>query len=282
MRIRFGGALLVGGLLVAGAALSLPARVVAQQPAAAPAAPTPRDAAGHPDLNGVWGAGFVIGGGVADNGNISVELSGRASEGAVGQGAINFERDNHLTRRMNPNKPLYKPEYWETIRQLNDNGSQEDPGYGCVIGGVPRMGPPTRIIHLPKQTVFLYGSNIFREIPTDGRKHASNKDLEGTLMGEGIGSWDGDTFVVDSIGFSDYTWLDIPGYIHTENMHVVEKFTRSCNNMKYEVSVDDPMLLTPFVLAPRTLGLNTKAYMLGEDLPCIERDVTHLVSRENH
>jgi len=246
-------------------------------------APTPRDAAGHPDLTGVWGAN--MGGGANptdDSGNIAVQLTGRSSDGgAVGQGAINFERDNHLTRRMAANKPLYKPEYWERIRELNDNGSQEDPGYGCVIGGVPRMGPPQRIVQLPKQTIFMYGGNIFREIPTDGRAHSKASELEGTLMGEAIGKWDGDSFVVDSIGFTDFTWLDIPGYVHSEDMHVVERFTRSGNTLKYEVTVEDPMLLKPFVLNPRNINLS-KADMLGEELPCIERDLSHLVTKENH
>jgi hypothetical protein len=262
------------------AALCLaPAHLSAQQGAAAP---TPHDAAGHPDLTGVWGAN--MGGGdspVDDSGNIVNLLVGRASEGAPGQGAINFERDNHLTRRMAGNKPLYKPEYWEIIRRLNDDGSQEDPAYGCVIGGVPRMGAPQRIVQLPKQTIFLYGQNIFREIPTDGRPHSKASELEGTLMGEGIGKWDGDTFVVDSVGFTDFTWLDIPGYLHSENMHVVERFTRAGNTLKYEVTVEDPMLLKPFVLNPRNIALS-KADMLGEALPCIERDLSHLVSKENH
>ena len=261
------------------AALCLaPVHVSAQQGGA-----TPRDAAGHPDLTGVWGGN--MGGGdapVDDSGNIVNLLTGRSSEGgAVGQGAINFERDNHLTRRMAANKPLYKPEYWERIRELNDNGSQEDPAYGCVIGGVPRMGPPQRIVQLPKQTIFMYGGNIFREIPTDGRAHSKASELEGTLMGEGIGKWDGDSFVVDSIGFTDFTWLDIPGYVHSEDMHVVERFTRTGNTLKYEVTVDDPMLLKPFVLNPRNINLS-KADMLGEALPCIERDLSHLVTKENH
>jgi hypothetical protein len=257
----------------------VPAHLSAQQGAAAT---IPRDAAGHPDLSGVWGAN--MGGGANptdDTGNIAVQLTGRASEGAAGQGAINFERDNHLTRRMAANKPLYKPEYWEIIRRLNDDGSQEDPAYGCVIGGVPRMGAPQRIIQLPKQTIFLYGQNIFREIPTDGRAHSKASELEGTLMGEAIGKWDGDTFAVDSVGFTDFTWLDIPGYLHSENMHVVERFTRTGNTLKYEVTVEDPMLLKPFVLNPRNIALS-KADMLGEALPCIERDLSHLVSKENH
>jgi len=244
-------------------------------------APTPRDAAGHPDLTGLFGGGGGGGGddaagGDNDTGEIIVNLNAR------GGTPVNFERDNHLTRRMAANKPLYKPEYWEIIRRLNDDGSQEDPGYGCVIGGVPRIGPPQRIVQLPKQTIFFYGNNIFREIPTDGRKHSSNKDLEGTVMGEAIGTWDGDAFVVDSIGFSDFTWLDIPGYLHSENMHVVEKFTGSGNTVKYEVTVDDPMLLKPYVYNPRNMMVNAKADMLGEALPCIERDITHLVSKENH
>src|SRR5213083_2391994 len=81
-------------------------------------APTPRDAAGHPDLTGLYGGGGGGGGddgaaGDNDTGEIIVNLQAR------GGTPVNFERDNHLTRRINLNVPLYKPQYWEKVRELN-------------------------------------------------------------------------------------------------------------------------------------------------------------------
>ena len=57
---------------------------------------------------------------------------------------LNFERDGTLIRRANPNKPIYKPEYWEKVQKLDQNENESDPSYGCMPGGVPRMGPPAQ------------------------------------------------------------------------------------------------------------------------------------------
>jgi hypothetical protein len=248
-------------------------------------APTPRDAAGHPDLTGLYGGGGGGGGddaagGDNDTGEIIVNLNAR------GGTPVNFERDNHLTRRINLNVPMYKPQYWEKVRELNDDGSAQDPSYSCMPGGVPRMGPPAEIIQLPNKTVFLYGGWGFqvREIPTDGRPHSKNSELEGTWMGEGLGSWDGDTFVVDSIGFTDASWLGIQGFFHSEHMHVVERFKRTGNTIAYDVTVEDPdVLLMPYKIPTRMMRVNPnpRAY-LTEGLPCSEKDLSHLVSKENH
>jgi hypothetical protein len=103
-------------------------------------------------------------------------------------------------------------------------------------------------------------------------------------MGEGLGHWDGDTFVVDSIGFTDASWLGIQGFFHSENMRVVERFTRQGNTVRYDVTVEDPdVLLQPWVIPTRMMRINPnpKAYM-AEGLPCSEKDLTHLVSKENH
>ena len=59
---------------------------------------------------------------------------------------LNFERDNTLVRRADPNKPLYKPEFWEKVQKLDQNGNTQDPSYGCMLAGVPRMGPPVKIV----------------------------------------------------------------------------------------------------------------------------------------
>jgi hypothetical protein len=121
-------------------------------------------------------------------------------------------------------------------------------------------------------------------IPTDGRAHTPLADLDGTWKGESIGRWEGGTLVVDTIGFNDTSWLDYPGYFHTENMHVIERLHRDGDKLTWQATVEDPdVLLKPWVMSPHVQKLNPdpKA-MLPETLPCVERDQSHLVTKEHH
>jgi hypothetical protein len=139
--------------------------------------------------------------------------------------------------------------------------------------------------------VFLYISpeahgwgDPYRVIPTDGRKHTPLEEIDGTWNGESIGSWDGDTFVVDTIGFNDLSWLDIGGYFHSENLHVIERLHRDGNTLIWQATVEDPdVLLKPWVMSARELKLNPNPKAtLAESNPCSERDLSHLVTKEHH
>ena len=260
-------------------------------------AATPRTADGHPDLSGMWGGGG--GGGAAkpdEKGNLTVLQRGRpCSKQQFDAGncapGINFERDSGVTQRMGPEIPIYKPEFWERVQYLDRNGTKEDPEFHCKPSGVPRMGPPAQIVQTPEELVFLYVSppaqgwgDQYRVIPTDGRAHTSLADLDGTWKGESIGRWEDDTLIVDTIGFTDASWLEIGGYLHSENMHVIERFRREGELLTWQVTVEDPdVLIKPWVMNPRTLKINAdpKA-MLPESLPCVERDLSHLVTKEHH
>ena len=73
-------------------------------------------------------------------------------------------------------------------------------------------------------------------------------------MGYTVGRWEGDTLVLDSIWFNDFTWLARGGFFHTEDMRVVERFTRQGNEVLYEVTVEDPgVLAEPWAMTPRVL-----------------------------
>jgi hypothetical protein len=77
-------------------------------------------------------------------------------------------------------------------------------------------------------------------------------------MGDSVAKWDGDTLVVDVNNLNDDTWLGPDGYFHTEALHVVERFTRTVTPMRYDVTVEDPNVLTPpWTMNPRTLRLGT-------------------------
>ncbi len=281
--------------LISSVALAAPQRAAAPGNAKdAASMPTPRTAEGHPDLTGLWNAGMGGGRGEIDPTNpdyLKTDANGFDPSILATRGGTftNFERDNTLTRRMGENKPVYRPKYWETIKQMDQNGNTEDPGGNCMPLGVPRVGPPAQIFQTANRLVLLYGNGAaspagYRVLPIDGREHTNLDDLDGTWNGESIGHWDGDTLVVDSIGFNSSTWLDIEGYIHSENMHVVEKFTRTGNILTWQATVEDPdMLLQPYVMAPRIVRLNPdpKALM-AEAPPCSERDHAHSVTKEHH
>jgi hypothetical protein len=130
--------------------------------------------------------------------------------------------------------------------------------------------------------MFFEFDHFVRAIDVDGRQHP--KDLNPTWMGEAIGKWEGNTLVVDTIGFNDTSWLDIGGYFHSENMHVIERLRRDGETLRWQATVDDPdVFLKPWVMNPRVLRRNpdSKA-VLEETLPCSERDLSHLVTKEHH
>lgn len=280
-------------LVAAVGLLAVHVRAQPQDAARAQTVPTPRTADGHPDLSGMWNMipvcppqcpANVGGGAVADAaGNVTVNFQARESA-SVGGNAVNFERDQGFQRRMGTNLPMYKPEYWEKIQHNDENGDiSEDPSLGCMPEGVPRMGPPNRIFQTPTHLIFLYRSqNTFRAIPIDGRPLPPKDEWVGAWMGLSVGHWEGDTMAVESVGFNDESWLDFPGYFHSFQMHVTERFTRDGNTMRYQVTVEDPVvLMKPWVINARTLRLNPDPKAeLEEDLPCLELDRSHLVTKE--
>ena len=86
-----------------------------------------------------------------------------------------------------------------------------------------------------------------------------------------MGRWEGDTLVLDSISFVDKTWLARGAFIHSGDMHVIEKLTRQGNQIRYEVSVEDPeFLVEPWVMTPRTMRVipNAEAGLLPERGNC--------------
>ncbi len=300
----------------------LPAAAMGQRPSRAtystnaspePSGPTPRTPDGHPDLSGVWnGLGDNLLGVPNQMANVGIEVkegsthdifSGaqiatfpRNAENSWDSGPAagqEGERAATLLRRMGANRPLYKPQYWETVKNFDANANEDDPSNNCMPAGVPRVGIPSYIGQTPTYLMFIYpgqGGLIatqtsYRMIPLDGRKHTPLSDLDGTYNGEPIARWEGDTLVVDTYGFNSSTWFDqLGGYFHSENMHVIERFTREGDTLKWTATVEDPdVLLEPWTTTPRValLNPNPKA-MLPESLPCSERDLVHAVTKEHH
>lgn len=122
-----------------------------------------------------------------------------------------------------------------------------DPTLDCAAPGVPyvlAVPTPFEIVHAPGQVIQLFEYNHFvRRIHTDGRPHPPNLRDTGSYewMGHSIGRWEGETFVIDTIGFNDATWLDRLGHPHSDALHVVERIRRlDRDTLEYAVTVEDP------------------------------------------
>ena len=126
-----------------------------------------------------------------------------------------------------------------------------DPTLDCVPPGVPyilAVPTPFEFVHAPGQIIQLFEySHFVRRIHMDGRDHPADLYDTGSheWMGHSIGRWDGDTLVVDTIGFNDATWLDRLGRPHSDRLRVIERIRRvDADTLRYEVTVDDPQTYT--------------------------------------
>lgn len=272
--------LLAPGLMLAQFGPPSPAQIEAMKKAAA--MPTPKTADGHPDLSGYWGFDAMA---AAANvlGSEKVTLDGKVPVVAAESVEQKYNVAGVAQRKADTaSRPVYKPEFAAKASDNFERAAFLDPSYKCMPLGVPRLGPPTEIVQSAKATYFLYDNrNVFRVIPTDGRPH--NRNAERMAMGDSIGRWDGDTFVVDVTNFTEDTWLDGDGSFHTENLHVVERFTRKGNTLEYQVTAEDPAVMAkPFVARPRTLMLGSAGAHAMEDYPCREMEQEHLTTNERH
>ena len=217
-----------------------------------------RTADGKPDLAGVWQSG-----GVSLFGD-----QGQAGPPAAPRGAA-------PPPRREP--PQYQP--WAAAKQKTLT-AVDDPTAACLLAGVPRittMPMPFEIVQTPKKIVILYESfHAFRIIPIDAAlKHPD--DVTPTWMGDSVAKWDGDTLIVDVIGFNDRTWLGTVGTIHTEDMHVVERYTMNADGtLGYEATVTDPKALSKPWVTGATLRTPKGARV--EEYECIEnnQDPAHM------
>ncbi|HEX6993961.1 MAG TPA: hypothetical protein VF339_07415 [Gammaproteobacteria bacterium] len=215
-------------VLVAAACVPLPA--VAQPGASADGSDgVPRTADGRPDLSGIWIATGALG----------------LLEGAeVVQAARAADRE--AGRTLPPTEPPpYKPEAEALRQRYLDRQGIDDPMARCLLSGVPRINTrplPFEIVQLPDRVIMLYEvHHAFRIIPTDGRAHP--EDLKPTYLGDSVGRWEGDTLVVEVVGFNDDTWLAGTGTHHSDQMRVVERYTRdSAETILYEAVIEDPVV----------------------------------------
>jgi Carboxypeptidase regulatory-like domain len=168
---------------------------------AVPRGPAPRTRDGKPDLSGVW--------------------------------LPSFPRD--------PGNP--QPLAWaaEVMKQRAANDSRDIPSAHCLPLGVVMSTFlfPYEFVQTPKLLVMLYEGEFPRQIFLDGRPHP--KDLNPSWLGHSVGHWEGDTLVVDTVGFNGKAWIDFAGHPASEKLHVIERYRRpDLGHLELEITIDDP------------------------------------------
>ena len=167
---------------------------------------------------------------------------------------------------------------FRVVRGPNDAGPSSD----CHPPGVPQaMFSPYQwqIVQGLDQVVVVYEyPGAFRVIPTHGGPHESG-NLDPTWYGDSVGHWEGDTLVVDTIGFNDKTELP-GGYRHTEALHVVERFRRvTFDHLDYQATIEDPSVFEKPWMVHRTLPLRTDLERVEEFICENNRDYSGLFKK---
>jgi hypothetical protein len=208
----------------------------------APSKPTPRGPDGHVnlgqvqgDLPGLWDASPT---------SIPLARADKASDFGLFAADMREPTDPFLASKPKLSQVPFKP--W--ARALFDYRVhiRNEPYVRCKPSAGARevaTAYGTQLIEdREHQRVFIFetgGAHSFRTIYTDGRAHPAN--LSPSDRGHSIGHWEGDTLVVDTVGFGERVWIDNLGMPTTDQLHTIERFTRTdYNTIKYEITVDDP------------------------------------------
>ncbi|HYL35278.1 MAG TPA: carboxypeptidase-like regulatory domain-containing protein [Bryobacteraceae bacterium] len=207
----------------------------------APTGPAPRTPDGKPDFSGVW----------------------------------------HTLRVVDPGKPEPLPWAEEVTKERQANNMKDLPSARCLPIGITLEGLLLgfRIMQNPTVLAFLYEDELPRQIYLDGRKHP--EESLSPFVGHSVGKWEGDTLVVDAVGFNDKTWLDIQGHPHTDKMHIVERYRRKdLGHLDVEITIDDPGAYKKPWSMKRATELAGADEEVGQYV-CTEnnRDVQHLVGK---
>jgi len=230
----------------------------------------------RPDLNGTWGRAVVFG--------LDFVRPETLPDGSICVGGCGPQQEEAASADdpPTPDFPKYKPDVLEKVADLAARQVEMDTVLRCYPPGVPRIGPPAKIVQTADEIVFLYddyNGSFFRVIPTDGRP--PRQGLPPSYLGHAVGSFEGDTLVVETGNFTDETWLTDNGAFHTKDLRVVERLRRVGDTIHYQAVAHDPAILVePWALRPRELSRSTAG--LEESPRCEERDLEHMVDGSYH
>jgi hypothetical protein len=245
-----------------------------QVPATAPYR-APRTQDGRPDLNGFWQA--------VNTANYDVQAHvarpamavrpgpyGPLPAGAVvALGAVGAVPPGLGV--VDDNDIPYRPEMLARKKENQDKWLERDPEIKCYLPGVPRatyMPFPFQIFQSQSQVFIAYEyagavRNIYMKDPGEAPVES--------WMGQSVGRWDGETFVVEVTGFNDQTWFDRSGNFHSEALKVTERYTRTGpDHMRYEATIDDPKVFTRPWKISMPLYRRVEANMRLLEFKCIE------------
>lgn len=240
-------------------------------------APAPRTADGKPDLSGVWHVQ-------------SEPLEIKRQRLGPEYGRISTIGMEPTTTSMyafdvlldyKPGEIVMAPEA-EALYQRRRTGQEFSPVTHCLPAGLPRAGLLSlvfKIVQTPGLTILMHEVDGYpRQIYTDGR--ALPKEFAfPSWLGYSVGRWEGDTFVVDTAGFNDKSWLDGRGHPHTEEMRIREKYRRrDVGHLEVEATIEDPKYYSkPFSFKVTHLlevDSDIAEYICNEG----EKDLAHMMS----
>ena len=218
-------------------------------PVEVPTGPTPRMPNGKPDFTGVWQRAYVP----------DMSRNGRGQQGhAEAPFAANDTpaRREELRKAGNYGELPFTPaglEDWKTYDPANGEYTAS-----CMPFGLSRSmnsPDPMQVMQNDKYIALLFEQNTwFNIIYIDGREHP--KTVEPTWFGHSVGKWDGDTLVVDTVGFNGYTRLDTVGHPHSDALHMIQTLRRTdAGHIAYTVTIDDPKAYTKIWKNERTFTL---------------------------
>jgi hypothetical protein len=216
----------------------------------------PRLSDGTPDFRGIWQARSLA--------YIDLEGSGpRQSSKTAAQSVI-----------VDPpaGKIPYLPEALKQRDANFKNRAAADPASNCYQAGVPRavlLPTPFQIVQSPGNLAIVYTDNhAYRIIDPDSIPHDDGIDF---FMGDSRGHWEGNTLVVDVTDLGDQTWLDQAGNFHSDQLHVVERYTLlDAHTLSYEAHLDDPKTYSkPWTIRLRLYRDTRPAARILED-ECLE------------
>jgi len=204
--------------------------------AAPPAVTKGRTFDGHPDLSGIWQTMSTANWDLQDHQAAPGPFFQLGAVGAIpsGQGVVEG------------GEIPYKPEAMKQKQENFKNRWKDDPEVKCYMGGIPRsnyMPYPFQILQTPRTILMDYEyASSNRVINMEKKPLEASVD---TWMGTANGHWEGDTLVVDNVGFNDESWFDRAGDFHSDQLHVVERFTLAdADHMNYEATIEDPQVFT--------------------------------------
>lgn len=232
-------------------------------------AKAPRASNGTPDLSGVW---HVEPTSLAEMKQLfgssvdTLDVAGMEAD-TISKYAVNILLD------FKPDDVPMRPEAAALFHASH--------GYvgSCAPIGIPLtylVSEPDEIVQSPSQIVMMFESDgSHRQIHLDGRPLP--KDPEPTWLGYSVGKWDGDTLVVETIGFNDRTVLDVMGHPHSDALRLVERYhRRDFGHMDVEVTIDDPKMFTKPFSIKFTQRLLADSDILENICAENEKDVVHI------